>query len=87
MLLQPQSMTSTIRPKAYPRPMKERIEVDGLDALLAAGRRLRDLDPERFERVLALCRTYVAIYERPDESEEIFLSRLKQISTTPKASA
>lgn len=67
--------------------MKERIEVDGLDALLAAGRRLRELDPERFERVLALCRAYVAIYDRPEESDEVFLSRLLQASPTPKASA
>lgn len=71
----------------YRPGVKERIEVDGLDALLAAGRRLRELDPARFERVLALCRAYVAIYERPDESEEVFLSRLSQAMATPKASA
>jgi hypothetical protein len=56
--------------------MKEQIEVDGLDALLEAGKRLRELDVERFNRVLAICRAYVAIYERPDESEGEFLSRL-----------
>jgi hypothetical protein len=67
--------------------MKEALEVDGLDALLAAGRRLRDLDPERFERVLSICRAYVAVYDRPEESDEVFLSRLKQASPTPKASA
>lgn len=67
--------------------MKEPIEVDGLDALLAAGRRLRELDPERFEKVLALARAYVAIFDRPDEEEEVFLSRVKQASPTPKASA
>ena len=62
--------------------------IEGLDALLAAGRRLLELDPERFERVLSLCRTYVSIYERPDEQEEIFMSRLAQISPqTPKAQA
>lgn len=61
--------------------------MDGLDALLADGRRLRELDPERFKRVLAIVRAYVAIYERPDESEEVFLSRLQQASTLPKASA
>ncbi len=65
----------------------EPVEVDGLDALLEAGRRLRQLDPERFERVLAICRAYVAIYERPQESEEVFLSRLRQALATPKASA
>lgn len=68
--------------------MKEPVNIDGLDALLVAARRLRELDPERFERVLALCRTYVSIYERPDEPEEVFVSRLAQISSlTPKARA
>jgi hypothetical protein len=66
---------------------KERLEVDGLDALLDAGRRLRELDPVRFERLLTLARTYVAIYDRPDEAEEVFLSRMRQSSPTPKASA
>jgi hypothetical protein len=61
--------------------------VDGLDALLAAGRRLRELDPERFERVLAIARAYVAIYERPEEPEEVFLSRLQQTAGGPKAQA
>lgn len=61
--------------------------MDGLDALTEAGRKLRDLDPQRFERVLALCRAYVSIYERPEESDEVFLSRLAQTSLTPKASA
>jgi hypothetical protein len=67
--------------------MKERVDVDGLDALLAAGRRLRELDPERFDRVLTICRAYVAIYDRPEESEDVFLSRLQQASMLPKASA
>ena len=66
--------------------MKESVEVDGLDALLAAGRRLLELDPDRFQKLLALCRTYVAIYERPNEEEEVFLSRVAQL-TRPKASA
>ncbi len=61
--------------------------MDGLDALLAAGRRLLELDPKRFQRLLALCRTYVAIYERPDESEDVFMSRLAQMSLRPKARA
>jgi len=60
--------------------MKEQIEVDGLDALLVAARRLRELDVERFQRVLALCRAYVSVYERPDEDDAIFASRLAQIS-------
>lgn len=58
--------------------MKERVEVDGLDALLAAGRRLRELDPERFDKVLAICRAYVAVYDRPLESDEVFMSRVAQ---------
>lgn len=61
--------------------------MDGLDALTEAGRRLRELDPSRFERILSLCRAYVAVYERPEESEEVFRSRMAQISMTPKASA
>lgn len=52
--------------------------MDGLDALLAAARRLRELDPARFQKLLTLCRTYVAIYERPEESESVFLSRIAQ---------
>lgn len=48
----------------------EGVQVDGLDALLEAGRKLQQLDPKRFERVLALCRTYVSIYERPGEADE-----------------
>jgi hypothetical protein len=68
--------------------MKEQRNIDGLDALLASARRLRDLDPDRFERVLAICRTYVSIYERPEETDEVFMSRLLQIhSRNPKASA
>ena len=55
--------------------------VDGLDALLVAGRRLRELSPERFDRVLALCRTYVAAYDRQHEADDVFASRLAQLST------
>lgn len=65
----------------------EALEVDGLDAWSTAGRKLRELDPERFQKVLSLARTYVAIYERPDESGEVFSSRLQQIRPGPKASA
>ena len=67
---------------------KEGLEVDGLDALLASARRLRELDLGRFQRVLALCRAYVAVYERPDEADEVFASRVLQIASgRPKASA
>ncbi len=67
--------------------MKESVEVDGLDALVADARRLRELDPERFKKLVALCRTYVSIYERPFESDEVFMSRLAQISSRSKAVA
>lgn len=58
--------------------MKEPVDVDGLGALLECGRRLQELDPERFQKLLTLARTYVAIYERADESEAVFLSRIAQ---------
>jgi hypothetical protein len=51
----------------------------GLDALLVAARRLRELDADRFLIVLELCRTYVAAFDRPEESDEIFASRLAQL--------
>lgn len=59
--------------------MKEDLEVDGLDALLAAGRRLLELDPDSFSKVLAAARALVSVYERPGEEDEIFVSRLAQI--------
>lgn len=59
--------------------MKEGLEVDGLDALLAAGRKLLELDPDSFSKVLAAARAFVAIFERPDEADEIFASRVRQI--------
>jgi hypothetical protein len=67
--------------------MKEAVDVDGLDALIAAGRRLRELDPERFQRVLALCRLYVSVFDRPEEDESVFLSRVAQAMPRPKAQA
>lgn len=61
------------------------MDVDGLDALLRAGRRLRELDPDRFQRVLKLCRAYVAVYDRDDEPDEIFASRVSELcSRGPK---
>jgi hypothetical protein len=60
--------------------MKEALEVQGLDALLAAGRRLQEVNPDAFAKVLAAARAFVAIYERPDEPEEVFVSRLQQIN-------
>lgn len=62
--------------------------VDGLDALLVAARRLRELDPNRFRVVLNLCTSYVAAFDRPEESDEIFASRLAQLRVNgSKASA
>lgn len=60
--------------------MKQSLEIDGLDALLVAARRLQELDRERFQIVLNLCRTYVAAFDRPEESDEIFASRLAELS-------
>lgn len=57
----------------------ESLEVDGLDALMTAARRLRKLSPERFRVVLNLCTTYVAAFDRPDEDEEIFASRIAEL--------
>lgn len=53
--------------------------VDGLDALLAAARRLLELDPDAFAKVLAAAQAFVAIYDRPDEPEQIFACRIAQI--------
>jgi len=59
--------------------MKEGLEVHGLDALLAAGRRLLEVDPDAFRELLAAARAFVAIHDRPEEPDEIFASRLMQI--------
>jgi hypothetical protein len=59
--------------------MKEALEVQGLDALLVAGRKLQESDPDAFARLLAAARALVAVHERPDEPEPIFASRIAQI--------
>lgn len=59
--------------------MKESLQVDGLDALLVAGRKLKELNPEAFAKVLAAARAFVSIYERPEEPDAIFASRIAQI--------
>jgi hypothetical protein len=51
-----------------------------MDAFSEAGRRLREVEPQRFQRILALCRAYVAVYEREHESVEVFASRCMQIA-------
>jgi hypothetical protein len=67
--------------------MKRAVSVEALDEWDVAGRRLRELSPARFERLLQIARTYLAAYDRPDESDEIFASRLAQILGRSKASA
>ena len=62
--------------------MKEALEVSAIDALLLAGRRLLELNPSAFGKVLAAARAFVAIYERPDEEDAIFASRIRQISSS-----
>lgn len=57
----------------------EPVEVDALDAWDQAGRKLKRIDPGRFERVLALARAYVAAYEREPESSAVVQSRIVQI--------
>lgn len=59
--------------------MKEALEVEAIDALLIAGRRLLEVDPPAFQKVLAAARALVAAHDRPDEDELVFASRLQQI--------
>ena len=67
---------------------KEGLVVDGLEAWLEAGQRLREVEPERFSRILALARAYVALNDRELEDESVFQSRLDQIHPgSSKASA
>ena len=55
--------------------------MDGLDALLVAGRRLLEVDPDRFAIVLAACRAFVAAYDRPYESDDVFASRIAEVAS------
>lgn len=62
--------------------------VEGADAWDRQGKRLREVDPERYGRILALVRAFVALHDRDLESEELFASRCAEISPrTVKASA
>lgn len=54
--------------------------LEGIDELLAAGRRLQDLDPDRFMRLLSLARAYLAIYDHPLEALEVAVARLQRIA-------
>ena len=58
----------------------EGLVVEDLDAFIAAGKRLREVDPEKFRRILALIRAFVSVYDRDLESPEVVASRLAEIS-------
>ena len=49
-------------------------------ALMQAGRRLLEVDPDSFDRLLAAARAFVAAHDEPDEPEDTFTGRLDQIS-------
>ena len=81
---------TAIRVPAYHLPMKrpEGLVVEDLEAFAAAGRQLREVDPERFRKVLAYCRAVIAVYDDELESDAVFASRLMEIgSGTPRGSA
>jgi hypothetical protein len=59
--------------------MKESAIVDGLEAWEEAGRRLREVEPAEFARLLALARAFVSLHDRELEEAEIFQSRVSQI--------
>lgn len=62
--------------------------VDGQEAWVEAGRRLREVEPQGFARLLALARAFVAIHDRSMEDDAVFASRLTQIrGDKPKALA
>lgn len=54
--------------------------VEDLGALTEAGRRLREVDPDKFRRVLALMQAFVALHEPVLESEEAFAARCVEIN-------
>jgi hypothetical protein len=54
--------------------------VDGQDAWVEAGRRLREVEPDEFSRLLALARAFISIHDRDLEDVEIYQSRVAQIS-------
>lgn len=68
--------------------MKEPVAVDAHEAWQEVGRRLSEVDPINFARLLALARAYVSVHDRVLERAEIFRSRIAQILPgVPKASA
>lgn len=65
--------------------MSRRKSDDLMARWMRAGERLRELDPERFERVLGIAEGYVAIYEKPLEDEDTFQARLRRAAGTAGA--
>lgn len=62
--------------------------VDGQEAWGEVGRRLSEVDPENFGKLLALARAYVSVHDRQLESDAVFQSRIAQvIPGASKASA
>ncbi len=52
---------------------------DDMERWMALGARLRKLDPGRFERVLALARAYIAIYEDPELSNSVLYAMFAEV--------
>jgi hypothetical protein len=66
----------------------EGLVVDDLGAFIEAGSRLRDVDPEKFRRLLALARAMVSLHDREVESADVYASRRAEIASgRPKAIA
>lgn len=61
----------------------------GLEDLVVEARRLLAVDPERFVKLLTLCRAYLSIYEMPHESLTELTARLTTlpVGVSPKPSA
>lgn len=59
---------------------QEGLVVEELDAFVAAAKRLREVDPERYRRIWALIRAFVSLYDREPETLEVVASRVAEIS-------
>lgn len=55
--------------------------MDDLQAFTDAGRRLREVDPDAFRRMLAACRALVALHDRELEDDALWSSRMMEISS------
>ncbi len=65
--------------KPHEVPVEGRVVAED-DAWNDQGQRLREVDPDRYRRLLALVRSLVALHDRELESEELFASRSMEIS-------